>query len=249
MKAGLRACLGVMLTVVAIVQVTLHADTVQLSFRDGRLSLVATNATPSQIFAAWSRAGGVLVVNAERMPATPVTLRLDNITEEQALDTLLRPVSGYLAQRRAVPRPDGSAFDRIVIFASPSMAQPVPAAVNGPRGAGSAAPVFAQPTVRPAAPVQAPPASAPAPAGIPLGPGVVRLVGPDGQPVEDDQADAPVAPYNGGDVADPRPPGAPPRGTAPASPPAQPAPPSTSAPVGVPRPGMAVPDARPTPPR
>ncbi len=66
---GLRgAFAGVLLTLFTTVPATLRADTVQLSLHDGRVSLVATNATPAQIFEAWSRAGGVLIVNAERMP-------------------------------------------------------------------------------------------------------------------------------------------------------------------------------------
>jgi hypothetical protein len=256
-----RAFTCALLTLASSVPVTLHADTVQLTLRDGRLSLVATNATPGEIFEAWSRAGGVQIVNAERIQGPPVTLRLDNVSEEQALDTLLRPVTGYLARRRTDPAgPEGSVFDRIVIVATPVAARPTataaaPASAPAPAAASARpapAPVFPQPQVFPS--------GAQPPQGVPQGPGVTRLIGPDGQPVEDDQVGAPPptqVPYVGGDSPDQRPPApgpirrTPPPPSQPPQPsqPQQPVPPSTSAPAGVPRPGMVVPSPTPAPVR
>jgi len=239
MTWSVRAFVGTLLSIVAIVSTPLHADTVQLSIRAGRLSLVAINATPAQILAAWSRAGGVLIVHAEQMPSAPISITLDSVPEEQALDTLLRPTVGYLAVRRSDPAESGSIFDRIVIV-------PTSQAV---RQTAPASPATTFPTsTSPQRPAPQPAGTTPQvqPQGIPQGPGVTRLVGPDGQPVEDDQAGAPSAPYNPGDAPDNRPRvGAPapvpvpaqlqqtPQAEQPNSPP--------SAPVGVPRPGMVVP--------
>lgn len=231
-----RAWAGVLLAIALIAPATLSADTVQLTVRDGRLSLVATNATPSQIFDAWSRIGGILIVNADRMPAVRISVTLENVSEEQALDTLLRPVSGYLARRRTMLDPTRSIFDRIVILATPAVARDTTAP-----SAGS--------TLLPQAPRtnDAPPATV-----IQQGPGVMRLIGPDGRPVADDQDDAPPAPaqpYGGGDAPDARrlPP---PRIITSAAPPAAPAQPTTPAPVGSSQPGMPVPTPPPqTPPR
>jgi hypothetical protein len=254
MKWFSRAVTGVALTIVMIVPASVHADTVQLTLHDGRLSLVARNATPKQIFDAWSQAGGVLVVNAERMPAVPITMTLENVPEEQALETVLRSVSGYLARRRTddTASTAASVFDRIVILATPASAQPpAPAAAQPPTRTAAAAPVFGQPP----RPVSIQPAQPAPPAGIPQGPGVTRLVGPDGQPVEDDQVGAPPpsapqpAPYNGGDA----PPGArspigtaqpgqqPPQATPQPQQPPSSSTPSPEAPAGAPRPGMVVP--------
>jgi len=250
MTWSLRALAGALLSIVTIVSATLHADTVQLSIRDGRLSLVATNATAAQIFAVWSRAGGVLIVNADRMPSAPLTITLDNVPEEQALDTLLRSVSGYLAQRRAAPVESGSIFERIVILANPQVV----------RQAAPAPPVGPGPTAQPSARQPRPGLQQPTPQGqalgqgIPQGPGVTRLVGADGQPVEDDQAGAPPPPpYNPGDAPDPRPAIGAPRGVPvpvpvpvqPQQPTDQSQPQSTSPPAGAPRPGMVVPGPQP----
>jgi hypothetical protein len=244
MRNRTRVLAGILAAMWMVAPASLHADTVQLTLHDGRVSLVAENATPAQIFDAWSRAGGVLIVNANQMPSTPVTLTLENVPEEQALETLLRTVSGYLARRRTSPAADAaSVFDRIVILPTPAVAR-----TTTPAGAPAAAPanpnpVFPQPPRAIGAP-QSPPAAQPPAAtqnGVPQGPGVMRQIGPDGRPVEDDQADAPPpSQYNGGDAPNGRP--APVPRPVPVPPPQpQTQPPSTSAPAGVPRPGMVVP--------
>jgi len=238
MTRDVRAFVASLLSIVAVVSIRLHADTVQLSLHGGRLSLVATNATPAQIFEAWSRAGGVLVVNADQMPAAPVSITLDNVPEEQALDTLLRPASGYLAVRRTDPVESASVFDRIVILPSSEARQAAPAS------SGTTFPARASSAPRPATQPAATPQVQPQ--GIPQGTGVTRLVGADGQPVEDDQAGAPP-PYNPGDAPDTRPQTRPANvpGPVPVQPQPQQAPQPqsspTSAPAGAPRPGMVVP--------
>ncbi len=252
MTPAARALVGAMLTIVVIASADLRADTVQLSLRDGRLTLVAVNTTAARIFEVWSRTGGVEIVNAERMPATLLTLTLQDVPEEQALDTVLRAVSGYMARRRPSPASDASVFDRIIII--PTVAGVRPTAASSPLPPATAG------------------RSAPAPQPPPTfsqGPGVGRLIGADGQPMEDDQADAPPAPFNGGDAppqggrapAQPRlrplaqPTPAPtsqapapqqtqPTGTAQpgvSSAPGVPQSGATTAPAGVPRPGMAMP--------
>lgn len=206
---------AVVLSIVAVAPGILHADTVQLSIRKGRVSLVATNATPAEIFTAWSKAGGVAVVNADRMPATPITIRLDDVPEEQALDTLLRPVSGYLAQRRVSPlAAEGSIFARIVILATPPQAAaPQPAVVPAtPAGStpGSRRSPLPAPQPQPEPPAASPPERTPEPQGIPVDTGVTRLTGPDGQPVDDDQVGAPppsATPPGGADAPPPPSPG------------------------------------------
>jgi len=237
-----RVFAGALLSIITIVPATLRADTVQITIRDGRLSLVATNATPAQIFAAWSRVGGVLIVNAERMPSAPLTLTFVDVPEEQALDTLLRSVSGYLARRRTEPAGSGSIFERIVILPGPQVIrQPATAAA----AAAPPPPVAPRPGVQQPAPQNQP-------QGIPQGPGVTRLIGADGQPVEDDQADAPPT-YNPGDSPATRPPiGAPRSGSVPVPVQPQPAaeqPQANSVPAGVPRPGMVVPAPQPPQPQ
>jgi hypothetical protein len=112
-----------------------YAD-VQLSIGNGRVSLVAKDATLRQILTEWARVGQTRIVNVERIPGGPMTLELKDMPEDQALDLLLRSVSGYLAAPRPVMVASVSRFDRIVVM--PTVAQPKPAVT-------AAAPTFNAP--------------------------------------------------------------------------------------------------------
>ena len=110
-----------------------QANQVNLTMRDGRVSLVAKDATLRQILAEWARVGQTKIVNGERVPGGPVTLQLTNVPEEQALDTILRPLTGYVAAPRQTIAPNLSQFDRIVVVPTiASAAQPAAAAAGPP---------------------------------------------------------------------------------------------------------------------
>lgn len=119
---------------------------VRVTIGNGRVSVTAKDATVRQILTEWARVGQVKIVNAERIPGGPVTLELADMPEDQALDLLLRSVSGYLAAPRATPAANVSRFDRVVVMATAAVA----------RTPTSAAPV-AQPTFTPAPPPPQPP--------------------------------------------------------------------------------------------
>jgi hypothetical protein len=116
---------------------------VQLTIQNGRVSLKAKDATLRQIMQEWARVGQTKVVNAERLPGGPMTLELNNVSEMEALDTLLRTVSGYVAAPRAVAvAGSGSRFDRILVM--PTAAAPKQALSNAPP-----APTFQAPMPQP----------------------------------------------------------------------------------------------------
>ena len=118
---------------------TASAD-VQLTMQNGHVTLVAKDATVRQILTEWARVGHTKIVNVERIPGGPITLELNDVAEAQALDILLRSISGYIA----APRPaeavaaNLSQFDRIIVM--PTLANARPAATTA-----APAPVF-QPT-------------------------------------------------------------------------------------------------------
>src|SRR5258705_6365255 len=102
---------------------TAHAD-IQFSIRDGRVVLVANNATIADIMAEWAKVGRTKIVNADKIPKDVVTLELRDVSERQVLDILLRTTSGFIAALRDVGDPNASLFDRIIIMppnAPPSM--------------------------------------------------------------------------------------------------------------------------------
>jgi hypothetical protein len=95
---------------------------VQITIHDGRVSLVAKDATLGQILTEWAKVGQTTIVNSERVPGGPLTLQLTDVPEAQALDILLRGLSGYVAAPRATPLAGLSLFDRIVVM--PTVAAP-----------------------------------------------------------------------------------------------------------------------------
>lgn len=114
---------------------------VQLSLRDGRVTVVATNATVRQILAEWARVGQTKIVNAERIPGGPLTLQLTDMPEQEALDILLRSVTGYMAAPRPASVANLSRYDRILVLPTAATARPASSAAP--------APVFQQPPVQP----------------------------------------------------------------------------------------------------
>jgi hypothetical protein len=146
------------------------AADVALTISGGRVWLKATNATVGQILDEWSRIGQTRIVNGDRVPGGPITLQLENVSEEEALDTLLRSAAGFMGVRRPRPVAANSEFDRILILpksSAPTNAAAVPRPVEPPT------PVFNPPP--------------PAAQSSFFTPGVQRVIGADGQPVPDDQ--------------------------------------------------------------
>ncbi len=124
---------------------TAHAD-IQFSIRDGRVVLVANDATIADIMAEWAKIGRTKIVNADKLPKDVVTLELRNVSERQVLDILLRTTSGFIAALRDVGDPNASLFDRIIIM-PPSAPPPTlnaGAAPQNPRPRAPAMPVQEQ---------------------------------------------------------------------------------------------------------
>src|SRR5215467_13643497 len=113
---------------------------VQLSIHDGRVTIVAKDATVRQILTEWARVGRTKIINVERIPGGPVTLELKDVPEMEALDVLLRSLSGYMAAPRAAAAADASQFDAIVVMPttapppSRTMASVPPAPFTPPSG-------------------------------------------------------------------------------------------------------------------
>jgi len=138
----LKTLAGVVLVLVSTGSAAFAEVTV--SMHDGRVTIVAKDATVRQILTEWARVGQTKIVNVDRIPGGPVTLELTNVPEQQALDLLLRSVSGYMTAPRPVAVANLSAFDRIMVM--PTSAAPRPAMAAAPP---AAAPTFAQPAYTP----------------------------------------------------------------------------------------------------
>ena len=177
-RRGMLKRLLIGLAVAAIVGVPLPADAaVTLSMRDGRVWLQADRATIAEILAEWARVGRTHIVNAEHVRGAPLTVDLRGVPELEALDIILRSAGGFVTMSRTAGLDDAAAnvsgFSRLVIVPSANPAK--------------------ERELRPAPPApSARPVPVPAPALVETG--GQRVIGPDGQPVPDDQEDAPPPP-------------------------------------------------------
>jgi len=117
-----------------------HAQApLRLQISDGRVTLHAQNVPMRTILAEWARIGGTKIVNGDRVAGAPLTLDLEGVPERQALDIILRSVSGYALGMRAADTQGASMYDRIMILpTSVAPRNPTPAAAapfqSGPAG-------------------------------------------------------------------------------------------------------------------
>jgi hypothetical protein len=202
---------GLAVLVLGWAAVTAAQAPLRLEIRSGLVTLHAQNVPVRTILSEWSRLGGAKIIGGDLVAGAPLTLDLEGVSERQALDIILRGVSGYMLAARDAGATGVSMYDRIMIL-------PTSSAPRNP--APAAAPVF-QPgpggIVRPIVPRQAedqdgddndvaPPN--PAIDGVPLGrPGMPRPVGmPIAAPVfvppvtinpDDDQPQLPQQPPGG----------------------------------------------------
>jgi len=120
-----------------VVSLPATAQQLTLAFNEGRVSLEATNVPVRTILVEWGKLGGTKVIGAERIAGSPLTLKLENVAEAQALEIVLRSVAGYMAApRRVAAGASASTYDRILVMATsttppPPATRPTPTQGNG----------------------------------------------------------------------------------------------------------------------
>ena len=127
------------------------AQGIKLRFHDGLVTLSTQNAPLRSILTEWARQGGTTIVNGDRVAGAPMSLELNAVPERQALDVLLRSVSGYMLAPRPLGTPGASVFDRIMILPTSTAPAAGPAGRGFPPGGGRPAtmprPVMPQPPI------------------------------------------------------------------------------------------------------
>jgi len=113
--APYRLILAVALTVCAV---PAWAGDLQLTLKDGRVTLIADGVSARQILEQWAKVGDTQVVNAEKLAGPPLTLRLENVSERDALDVVLRSAAGFVVAPRPAGESGASQYDRILIMAT-----------------------------------------------------------------------------------------------------------------------------------
>ena len=115
---GRASVLALVLTLAGVGPPALAADDLELSFAEGRVTVVATNVPVTAILMEWARVGGTRFVDAEALAGPPVTLELRDVPEGEALRVLLRAATGYVAAPRSLNDSGVSSFDRVLIMAA-----------------------------------------------------------------------------------------------------------------------------------
>ena len=170
----LRGAVFAAVLLAASVAIGAAPPTVRLTFKDGLVWLSATEVTAAQILAEWSRVGGTRIVNAERISGPPLKLELNGVLEMDALAILLRTTGGFIAAARVPAAKDGSPISGVEQI--------------------TLLPVNSRPMVQAPQEVPVPPPDAVPPPPVFDPSGARRVLGPDGQPVPDDQDGAPPSP-------------------------------------------------------
>lgn len=123
-----------------------RAGELQLTIANGRVTLVADSVPLRTILSEWARIGQTRIVNGEKLTGAPLTLRLIDVPEAQALDIVLRSASGYMAAPRPAGVAGSSQYDRVVILASSRPTSgPAPATPNFQNPRFQAPPPMIQP--------------------------------------------------------------------------------------------------------
>ena len=133
--------LGLIVAAMALAGTPASAQ-VRITIADGRVTVSATDATTRQILTEWARVGQTRIVNLDRLSGAPLSLELTDVPETQALETVLRAASGYLAAPRARELPNASRYDRIFLLASSSGSTARPSAPAPPPSPAFAPPPF-----------------------------------------------------------------------------------------------------------
>jgi hypothetical protein len=132
--------------VLLAVAVPAVAGEVKVTFANGLVTIVATDASPRQILGEWAKLGQVRITNLERLTGGPVTIQITNAPEAQALETLLRGTAGYVAAPRASAGDMAalSRYDRILLMpgVAPAVVPVAPAPTTVSRGRPAALPAF-----------------------------------------------------------------------------------------------------------
>ena len=98
---------------------------VTIAFAGGRVSLVADRVPASDVLAEWSRIGKTEIIGGEGAGTRLVSVKLDDVSEAEALDAILGPTFGYVTVLRSA-EPGLSSVKRLVLGESaPPEEEPV----------------------------------------------------------------------------------------------------------------------------
>ena len=124
----MRAVVIVMMTWVVAAAPIDAADGVDVSFADGRVTVIADQVPLHTILDEWSKLGDTQFVDSkddgdaraaiEQLAPQPMQIHLVDVPEADALRILLRNAAGFIAAPRAEPVAGASRFGRVLVMAT-----------------------------------------------------------------------------------------------------------------------------------
>ena len=135
MRAGLVVLMMTMR--VAAMAPIAAVDGLEVSFADGRVTVIADQVPLRTILDEWSRLGDTEFVDSDpdsgslQLAAQPLQIQLVDVPEAEALRILLRDVAGFIAAPRPGPLAGTSRYGRVLVMAT-SRPQPGNAFVPAP---------------------------------------------------------------------------------------------------------------------
>ena len=133
--------------------------TLEISFNEGRVTLVASGVTLPEILAEWQRKGGSKIVNGERLTGAALTYEFRNVPETAVMASLLRNAAGVIVAPRRAGGPSGASAIEQVIVLPTSRPTTGPASVvtmpSNPNQNPNPGPIYGQPNddIPPAQPI------------------------------------------------------------------------------------------------
>ena len=112
-----RSVLGTFwLTILLLGTSVTATDGLEISFHNGRVTIIADDIPVQRILQVWSEIGQTMFVDAEELSAESIRVELVDVDEIEAIRVLLRQGAGYVAAPRS-PVPIGqSRFDRVLVM-------------------------------------------------------------------------------------------------------------------------------------
>lgn len=174
--------------------------TLEISFNDGRVTLVASGVTLPEILAEWQRKGGSKIINGDRLAGGPLTYEFRNVPEAAVMASLLRNAAGVIVAPRRPGGPTGaSLIEQVVVLPTSRPTTSSASVVTMPSNQNqyqnpNPVPIMGQPTddIPPAVPIQNP--SQPPPGPQPSTPSNQPSVGSAGTSATPGVIIAPVKP-------------------------------------------------------
>jgi hypothetical protein len=143
--------------------------TLEISFKNGRVTLIASGVSLMDILNEWQRQGGSKIVGAERLTAGPLTYEFHDVPETTVMASLLRNAAGVIVAPRRFGGPTGpSGIEQVLVLPVSRPTTASAAVVTMPTNQyqnPNPVPIYGQPNddIPPAVPVQNPSQAAPKP--------------------------------------------------------------------------------------